>query len=326
MKIIDQIIGHSEQIAQLKNDLDTGNIAHAYLFLGPQGIGKMTVARWFAKELLLSGIEESERSRTIDTMQRLIHPDFLVMDKLWIEEDFDDWDEISKYSNVPQEHRSKAPKAKTDTISIDDVRSLQSRLIETSSSKYLCCIIRSVERMQDSAANAFLKILEEPPSRVIFILTASSTSQVLPTIASRTRIMQFHPVSPALLRPLGSSLDGSELDLLLHLSRGAPGRFLTLKNDPDALRAEKQLHSQAAHFWQDSSLLERSQWLLSFTKEESALLEKVLLHIGLALREMNDAEAKARYAPPFAQLIEDLQTNAHKPLIFQRFALALEAK
>ncbi len=286
----------------------------------------MTVARWFAKELLTSGVDESQRAHVTDTMQRLIHPDFLVMDKLWMEEDFDDWDEIGKYSNVPQEHRSKAPKAKTDSISIDDVRALQSRLIETSSSKYLCCIIRSVERMQDSAANAFLKILEEPPSRVIFILTASSISQVLPTILSRTRVIHFHPVANTLLRPLSESLDESEANLLLHLSRGAPGRFLTLKNDPDALSAEKQLHSQAAHFWQDSTLLERSQWLLSFTKEESATLEKVLLHVGLALREMPDVQAKARFAPPFAQLIADLQTNAHKPLILQRFALALEAK
>jgi DNA polymerase-3 subunit delta' len=176
---------------------------------------------------------------------------------LWIEGKQDDWNLIGQYSNVQQQHRSKAPAAKTDTISIEDVRSLQGRLHETGSSPHLCCLIRGIDRMQPTAANAFLKMLEEPPPRVRFVLTAESEHAVLPTIASRTRILRFYPVPSADMKSLLEGSEENDAAFALHLSQGAPGALRSLLQDPDLLRAKRQIHAQAKQFWQTSSLSAR---------------------------------------------------------------------
>ena len=158
------ILGHAYARASLEADLKAGNLAHAYLFAGPRHVGKFAVAHWFVRRVLTEGLDPDAAAELTRQLDRLIHPDLLVLDQLWMDEICDDWDIISKTSNVPQEHRAKRePPMKTDTISIDDVRAIQERLHSTGAGTHRFCLIRSVERMQDEAANALLKILEEPP-------------------------------------------------------------------------------------------------------------------------------------------------------------------
>jgi hypothetical protein len=315
------IIGHESQLQALTLDFEKGNVAHAYLFVGRKHLGKFTVAKWFARQLLLAGVEEAaEQKRLEGQIDRLLHPDLLVIDLLWREGVCEDASLIAKASNIPQQHRVKA-KAKTDTIGIDDIRALQERLHEVGTGQFRCCCIRSVERMQDEAVNALLKILEEPPEGVVFLLTAASTSLLLPTLVSRTRILRFFPLPPCTLQPLVARASDDDARFLLRLSQGAPGSLLHLRDDPDALRVERQRASQAAAFW-DAPSFGRRLKLLEPLAERTEEADRFLLHLALALRTERGPHLPRR-AEAFAELMSDLETNVSRPLLVQRFALAV---
>ncbi len=316
----DAVIGHARQIAELRSDFETGHVAHAYLFSGPPHVGKMTIARAFARELLMQNIPDDEREQIDHEIERLLHPDLLILDDLWIEDVREDWETIARTSNVPQQHRSKAERPmRTDTISIDDVRVIQDRLYETGRGRWRCCIIRSVERMQDAAANAFLKILEEPPEGRVFVLTTQALSSLLPTIISRTRVLHFDRVPEADMHPLVDDLPVDEVHFLLHLAQGAPGVAKRMREDPERLRAERLLHSKALSVWKASTGAERLKLLMPLTKrgDES---DRFLLHLALTLREHELVPASER---AMAELLRGLETNAHRQLLVQRFALSI---
>ncbi len=314
------IIGHERQLKDLQTDLTSGNVAHAYLFTGPPHIGKTLVARWFGTELLTEGLDEDARAQTLRDIERMLHPDFLSLDQLWIEDQMEDLDVIAQSSNISQAHRRKAPAMRSDIISIDDIRVIQDKLQETGTGGRRVCFIRSVDRLQDAAANAFLKILEEPPVGRVFILTAGSETQLLPTIVSRARTVAFDRVADRLILPLLSDVPKEDRPFLLHLSQGAPGRAIALASDPDLLREERLMHSQALSFWGPMSLSERLK-LLSPLAERGEEAERFLLHLALALRESPTADVSRAMA--LRKLIDRFQTNAYRPVMLQEFALSL---
>jgi DNA polymerase-3 subunit delta' len=319
MMKIREIIGHTEQQDQLQNDIEFDNISHAYLFAGPSHLGKMSLALQFAYKLLAIDAEGEAKKDIKTAVEKRTHPDLYVLDKLWMEGTMEDWNTISKYSNVPQSHRAKKPGAKTDSISIDDVRALHSRLVETGTGRYRVCIIRSMERMQDAAANAFLKILEEPPEGLVFILTTQAKESLLPTIISRTRLMSFGRVGA---KDLTVFLDGVSEDdqrFILHIARGAPGEVVTLRDDPDTLREHKTVHGSARIFWQEQSLARKLAMLKSL-HTRGAEADQMLLHLGITLREQ-DADECVRHAPAYQKFVDGLHTNAHRQLLTQRFAM-----
>ncbi len=329
------LIGHKEQIQSLVADLEADNVAHAYLFAGQKHLGKFTIAKWFAKKLLTIDAEgPDEQKRLAHEVDRLIHPDLLVIDQLWIEDVCEDFEVIARTSNVPQQERAKKG-AKTDTISIDDIRALQERLHEVGGGRYRCCLIRSVERMQDEAVNALLKILEEPPAGVVFLLTSESASLLLPTLVSRARVLRFFPLPARDLHTLLQSVPvrpddrpggpQDDAQFLLRLAQGAPGVVLRMKGDPDSLRAERQRHAQAAAFWHAQSLAERLK-LLEPLAERGDDAQRYLLHLAIALREEREDAAGLQgevQVDALRELVRDLQTNASRPLLVQRFALAV---
>ena len=316
----DAIVGHSFQIEQLQSDLESDNLAHAYLFAGPRHVGKMTIAKWFAKQILSLGTSPESAKRVDQDVDNLLHPDFLVLDQLWMKDTQEDWDVIAQTSNVPQQHRAKT-KVKTDSISIDDVRRLQKRLYETGTGDYCVCIIRSVERMQEAAANAFLKILEEPPEGRVFLLTTQTLSSLLPTIVSRTRRMPFRTVSSKEMKPLLEGVSSEEERFILHLAQGAPGVVATLRRSPDASRTHRLLYTKALSFWRTQSLSERLK-LLEPLSERGEGSNQFLLHLALALRESQVPRWK-EYEKAFSFLVAGLRTNANRQLMAQRFALTV---
>ncbi len=305
---------------EFQRDLDTGNLAHAYLFAGKKHLGKLTTAHWFAYSILTKDLDKEASQKMKHDIERLTHPDLLVLDQLWIEDVCDDWDVIAKTSNIPQQHRSKTPKAKTDVISIDDIRSVQERLYETGTGKYRCCIISSVDRMKDAAANAFLKILEEPPEGLVFIITTQKLSSLLPTIISRCRVIQFSQLSNKEIKPLLEDCNEDDAQFLLHLAQGAPGIIRRLRDNPDLLREHRLIHSKAGAFWDASSLRERIQ-LLDPLKERGEDSDRFLLHLGLTLREKKPTKDRV---DALNHLAMGLQTNAHRQLQTQEFALSIK--
>jgi len=315
------IVGHARQIAQLERDIDVGNVAHAYLFVGQEHVGKTTVARWFGTELLTRGLESDAKAVAQAHIGKLIHPDFLSLDQLWIEEVSEDLDEIARSSNLSQAHRWKAPAMRSDVISIDDIRGIQERMYETGSGSHRVCFIRGIDRLQDAAANAFLKMLEEPPEGRVFILTSSSDASLLPTIVSRARVLHFDRVPDAVMTPLVQHMSREDQAFVIHVSQGAPGAVITLAHDPDALREERLMHGQARSVWGPMSLSERLR-VLSPLGEKGKNSERFLVHLALTLRE--SPVMTAARAAAFRRLVSRLQTNAYKPLIAQEFALGID--
>ncbi len=315
------MLGHAPQIAELASDITSGNVSHAYLLSGPRHLGKFTIATWFSRELLTIGAADEEEKKTIvGRMERLLHPDYLQIDQLWIEDVCEDPDLIARSTNIPQHHRKEA-KAKTNEIGIEDIRALQQRLFEVGERRHRCCVIREAERMREVATNALLKILEEPPEGVVFILTTESASALLQTLLSRVRQIRFFPLSKAELQPMMTDVAPDDAHFLVHLAQGAPGVIAELKADPEKLRIEKQIHGQATDFWNAPSPLARMQ-LLKPLHERGEASERFLLHLALALRERS-TDAIAKEATAFNRLASGLRTNAHRKLLSEQFALSV---
>lgn len=313
------VVGHDAIRAELEQDLATGNVSHAYLFAGPRHLGKMTLARWFALKLLSAGQPEEVLERIEHECERMTHPDLFVLDQLWIAEQCEDWSVIAQTSNAPQQVREKK-KVKTNTIGIDDIHSLQERLQETASGRFRCCIIRSPERLTIDAVGAVLKILEEPPTPLIFLFTTQSLSSLPSTIVSRMRVIRFHPLSYRELVSLLKGVEDEDRQFILHLAQGAPGIVRELKEDPEALRRHRLVHSKAVSFWRTKSLRERLQILDPFL-ERGEEADQLLLHLALALREHSSPSGGSVQA--LHELAAGLKTNAHRGLLAQRFALRI---
>ncbi len=321
MSAHDAILGHRSQMTALGKDLARNNVSNAYIFSGAQHLGKFSIAKRFGRELLCDGLSPEESAAVDEQIRRLLHPDFLVIDQLWIEDVCEDFAVLGKSSNIPQQHRAKNSPAKTDTISIDDIRAVQERLHEVGAGRYRCCIIRSVERMQTAAVSALLKILEEPPEGVTFLLTTQSLPSLLPTLVSRARVLHFTRLTDAELDPLLAGASDEERQFLLRVAQGAPGVVKRLRENPDLFRAERQVYSSALAFWHSRSNVERLQ-LLSPLHERSAEAEKFLLHLYLAFREEHD-ELDASSVGHLTELSRNLETNVNRQLLTQKFVLEL---
>src|SRR3989344_6613485 len=320
------IIGHSRQCAELTADIQNGTLAHAYLFAGKKHLGKFTVARWFAASLLSAKTNDEEEERIHALCKKNMHPDLLTLDRLWIDELCTDWNIIARSSSAPQQHRAKA-KVKTDTIGIDDVRALQERLYETPQGSKTVCLIRSIERLHITAANAFLKILEEPPPHVLFCFTTESLGNVPQTIISRMRTMHFFPVPQAELEPIVTTMSSEDRALLLGIAGGAPGIILRCLNDAEHFRAQRQMHIDAHYFYESPSILTRYRRLLDSweTDESSSLfLRQLFLRISSEMHgEKQHAQEAAAFARKFFSLLRTLETNTQKDLLAAHTSLSL---
>lgn len=161
------VVGQSHITSTLKNAIARGQLAHAYLFCGPRGVGKTTCARIFAKAInCFSPIDneacnECESCRSFNEGRSFnIH-------------------ELDAASNN----------------SVDDIRSLTDQVrIPPQVGRYSVYIIDEVHMLSAAAFNAFLKTLEEPPAHAIFILATTEKHKIIPTILSRCQIFDFNRI------------------------------------------------------------------------------------------------------------------------------------
>ena len=161
------VVGQQSITSTLKNAIERGQLAHAYLFCGPRGVGKTTCARIFAKAINCmnpNGAEacnECESCRSFNEGRSLnIH-------------------ELDAASNN----------------SVDDIRSLIDQVrILPQIGKYSLFIIDEVHMLSQQAFNAFLKTLEEPPKHAVFILATTEKHKIIPTILSRCQVYDFNRI------------------------------------------------------------------------------------------------------------------------------------
>ncbi|MFA6829095.1 MAG: DNA polymerase III subunit gamma/tau [Bacilli bacterium] len=204
----EEVVGQKAIVETLKNAISEGKIAHAYLFCGPRGTGKTSMARLFAKALdCKEGL--GKQCNSCDSCKAITqgdHPDVI---------------EIDAASNS----------------TVDSVRDLVDNVAyQPIMSRYKVYIIDEVHNMSNSAFNALLKTLEEPPSFVVFILATTEPQKIIPTILSRVQRFDFSKVTEAdlvlnmqrILKAENVSYDIEALKAVASLSDGGVRDSLSL--------------------------------------------------------------------------------------------------
>lgn len=217
-----QIIGQKKAVNLLQHGLANGRQAHAFLFVGPEHIGKMTLAKDLAKAL---NCGEADRPcqkcaacRKIDDGH---HTDVQII------------------GLTPGDEED----AEAKRISIDQVKDLQhSASLPPFEGKNRVYIIDGAELLSIEAANRLLKTLEEPPDNVTFILMTTNEKLLLPTIISRCQRLELQPVpleeeAAALMKE--HNIEPERARLLAALSRGCPGWAITAAED-DTILGKRQ--------------------------------------------------------------------------------------
>ncbi len=174
------LFGHKEQIAFLLNCIRTNQIPNAWLFHGPVGIGKASLALNVAKLLSNNSVLNKDRLSYLS------------------EKDIRNPNASLQLTNVFLCKRKWDDKKKLfqKNISIDDVRELGRKFYLSSADySYKVCIIDSTEDLNISASNSLLKMLEEPPKNTLFILVSNNKQSILPTILSRCQKISFQRLS-----------------------------------------------------------------------------------------------------------------------------------
>jgi len=237
------IQGHEKTLKIVARVLETRRLSHAYLFSGPDGIGKRLVAGAFAQALLCaSGSAEScGQCSSCVQVESGNHPDLHLIRPL------------------------------EGSIPIDRIRSLQQELTRKSfTGSYKVCIIDEAEKMNTASQNSLLKTLEEPTPDTVIILVTSQPYRLLATVRSRCQQFAFSPLTlpaaAALIREK-AGIDESTALLLASITGGSPGKALELDTEYVLSLREQWIHQSiqnrgrelfllAEEFFQDKEAIE----------------------------------------------------------------------
>ena len=210
------IIGHQQIVAQLQQTVASDRIAGAYLFVGPTGIGKETVARYFAQLIFCQQGTQPPTvcgaclaCRKVDSGN---HPDLQFI------------------------------RPEGSFLKIGQIRELQKQIIyEPLEARRKVYILTDVERMNAEAENCLLKTLEEPPASSVLILLTSNIRALLPTTRSRCQILQFRPMPIQELAEIlveRFSVAPEQATTLAIAADGAIGKALTQLEKGDVVTEE----------------------------------------------------------------------------------------
>lgn len=201
------LVGHQKQWQYLKKSVELGCFSHAFLFSGPEHLGKKRVAIEFIKLLYCKNASKQacQSCRSCQDIEKGIHPDFVLI------------------------------KPTGKEIQIGQIRDLHSRFsFRPHSAPLKTAVIDEAHCMNKEAQNSLLKLFEEPKGEAVLILISEYQESLLPTIVSRSEIIKFFPVSAqeikSYLKFQGVSEEKSK-DIVL-FSSGKPGRAISFYLDP----------------------------------------------------------------------------------------------
>ncbi len=252
------LLGHEWAVAMLKQHISRDALRHAYLFTGPPGLGRRTLALRLAQALNCTQPPAPGQPcgvcrdcRQIDSMT---HPDLSIVQA----------------------------ESEGGTLKVDQVREVRRMLtLKTYQAKYRVALFLRFQEASEGAANALLKTLEEAPQYAVLVLTANSPEGLLPTITSRCEVLRLRPL-PADVIQSHLQQQGAESEqayLVAHVSSGRPGYALKLLNDEDALeiRAERLADMEQLL---SSTRVQKFNYAEKMARDKDAMRQTLLLWLS----------------------------------------------
>ena len=252
------LIGHEWAVDMLKKHVVNGTLRHAYLFAGPPGLGRRTLALRFALALncptpLEAGIP-CGKCRDCKQIESMHHADLAVVQA----------------------------DSEGGTLKVDQIRESRRTLtLKPYQAKYRVALFLRFQEANDNAANALLKTLEEAPSYAILILTADNPEQLLPTIVSRCEVLRLRPLRvEAVQKELENrGLETGQAKLLAHISGGRFGYALRLiANDTLLEKREERLNDLQSLI--SASRVEKFAYADKLSRDKESMRHAVLIWLS----------------------------------------------
>ena len=267
------LLGHDWAVDMLQQHVAKGTQRHAYLFTGSPALGRRSLALAFARALTCSQPPAPglfcDECRECRQMAKMQHPDLHII-------------QAEKEGGM---------------LKVEQIRELRKKvLLSPYQAKYRIVLLLRFQEANPSAANALLKTLEEAPSKVILLLTADNTEQLLPTIVSRCEVLRLRPLPipdvESYLREKGA--DAEKAKLFAHLSAGRVGYALRLLEDEASLDFRTEKLDEFAKLLK-ASRVERFAYAEKLAKDKEGFRETLLLWLSLwrdvMLHTANDKES-----------------------------------
>jgi DNA polymerase-3 subunit delta' len=308
-----KVRGHEAQLRAFEQAWRRGRLAHAYLFVGPAGVGKRPFAHELAKALLCEALpagrlEACDRCPSCILAEAGNHPDLFTLSR-------------------PEQGNE---------LSIEALRELcRGFVLKSARGRGKVAILDDADDLSEAAANCFLKTLEEPPPRSVFILLGTGRERQLPTIVSRCQVVRFAALPEALVSELLRQEPAVDPDLvpwLARLAEGSPGQARLLA-DPALWAFRRRLLEGLARQPPDTVALGR-QWqelAEEAGKEAAAQRRRAGLVLRLLIASLHDAlrvslgETPRLADPEELALLRGLASRLGPDQILQLIERCLEA-
>lgn len=239
-KLFADIRGQKPAITMLTAQLKTGDLSHAYLFLGEEGSGKTFLAHEFAKYILCADPTEKTQCENCKKFKFGSHPDFI-----WINGE--------------------------EGIKIEQIREVTERIhLSPALSKRKVLVVSNAEQMGVEAANAFLKTIEEPPLDSVIILTAISEKSLPQTIVSRVQRVKLLPLNTDdLIEIIQKDSDENISKEVARYAEGSLGEAKKLMADPGELKLKKDLFGDVINLLNNESIIDKFKIIEDHEKKKT---------------------------------------------------------
>jgi DNA polymerase-3 subunit delta' len=231
------ILGHEHLKNHLIKSTDNGRISHAQLFVGEEGSGVLPMAIAYAQYILCSTSNDKESCAL--KCSKLIHPDLhfafpvatndQVKSKPVSHNFLEEWRQFittNPYGNLFEWLQTIGIENKQGQIGVDEAEEIvKSLALKSYEGGYKIMIIWMAEKMNTSAANKLLKLIEEPPSKTIFLLVTENDEEIISTIKSRCQILQFPVLSEANIVKGLVENEGTDLPIAENIAQQADGNY-----------------------------------------------------------------------------------------------------
>ena len=252
------LIGHEWAVDMLKKHVVNGTTRHAYLFCGPPGLGRRTLALRFAQALNCTTPSDAGipcgQCRDCKQIAAMQHADLTVVQA----------------------------ESEGGILKVDQIRDSRKKLIlKPYMSKFRVALFLRFQEANDNAANALLKTLEEAPSYAVLILTADNPEQLLPTIVSRCEVLRLRPLSIEEVQKdlTARGVENDRAKLIAHISGGRSGYARRLVED-DALLDTREERLNDLITLLPASRVEKFKYAEQLSKDKDAMRQAILFWLS----------------------------------------------